>query len=287
MQLSKWIEGLKAAFKAHQGYFYVVVITFFTVILLLEGKYNLKVQSLNDLHLAEIQALNTVHTQKLTKALEKQRQELLEPELFKPTMTLSDNQNALCLAIALYGEERMGSELDMVMIGQAITMRAMDEDWRESNACSVIRASYDNGKTLQYSSMKPFQGAIEDIVWGRINTYTPKSALNDAAERRAWEKTLHVARGIVNGDYPLMTVGNHFIALAALKTVPDWAKLLRPVNVTSGHVIFVDYEIRDGKKIRYTKDKPFNQANFNKDDWEFDITDARKLNGNVESILSE
>lgn len=195
------------------------------------------------------------------------KQELIDDTPYKPTLTLSDDQNKLCLAIGVFGEERMGSETDFVVIAQSILSRTEREWFGATNACAVLAHKSDNG-TLAYSSMGPYIGDLSDIVWGNINTFTPWLAKQKEADMDAWKRIVKVTSDVIDGKYPRMTIANHFVALDKLKTVPGWVRKLRPVGTTSGHVLFVDYEIREGEVVRYTKDNPYNQAEFNKKYWE-------------------
>ncbi|AXH70863.1 hypothetical protein [Vibrio phage BONAISHI] len=212
----------------------------------------------------DLEYMQNAYDLRLAEELAAQKQRLTSPVLYKPNMSLSDNQNSLCLAIMLFGEERMGSETDMVKIAQSIVMRAEDERWG-SNACMVI----SEGQGTQYSSMGPYLTDIKDIVWGEISDFTPALAKTNAQEMQAWKRIKKIAYDVVDGNYPLLTKANHFISLKELKEIKKWIRNLRVVGYTSGHVLLIDYEYdTEGQRIIYTAESPYSQKRFNEDSWE-------------------
>lgn len=195
------------------------------------------------------------------------KKELIDNTPYKPELTLSKGQNKLCLAIGVFGEERMGSEMDFVTIAQSVLLRTEQEWFNVSNACAALAHKSKSG-VLAYSSMEPYLGDISDIVWGNIDTFTPWLAKQNKDSMVAWKRIVKVTSDVIDGKYPKMTVGNHFVAMDKLKSVPGWLRAMRPVGVTSGHVLFVDYELVDGEVVRYTKDNPYNQSSYNKRYWQ-------------------
>lgn len=195
------------------------------------------------------------------------KKELIDSTPYKPTLTLSKGQNKLCLAIGVFGEERMGSEMDFVKIAQSVLLRTEHDWFGVSNACAALAYKSKSG-TLAYSSMEPFLGDISDIVWGNINSFTPWLAKQNKADMQAWKRIVKITSDVVDGKYPQMTTGNHFVAMDKLKSVPGWLRAMRPVGVTSGHVLFIDHEIVDGQVVRYTKDNPYNQSSYNSRFWQ-------------------
>lgn len=200
----------------------------------------------------------TIHA--LTTAVELLRTTLEDartPTAWQPALGLSPWQETLCLSILLYGEERQGTEEDMVKIANVVYNRVNVEDYA-NNACLVA----SGGLGSQFSSMKPYLGDIKRIVWGELTSYTPKLAKEDPIELRAWKKIAVLSKAIVEGKKPHLTDATDFIAPAEVKTWPSWVRAFRPCDVTTGHVLFCGYEEVNGKTIRYTKEKPYKQANY-------------------------
>lgn len=184
---------------------------------------------------------------------------------FKPEMTLSDAQNKLCLTILAYGEERMGGPEDVELIMQTIVNRAMDVRWG-SNVCSVAK----EGNGVQYESMKHYIGVIKDIAWNGANDYMPEST-SKKSNLIAWNRISKIASDVIDGKTVWKTEANHFINLRGLDRIQTWIKSIRISGYTSGHVLLTDYEIRDGKKVIYTRAKPYNQAKYTAGSWKKEI----------------
>jgi len=184
-------------------------------------------------------------------------------KLWSPKQNLAQWQEELCLSILLFGEERAGSRKDMVFIANSVYER-VGLSWYEGNACLVAAEGYGT----QFTSMKPYAKILKEIVWGKVKDFTPVEARSNAIEARKWEQIRKLAKDILSGKERKYIQATHFIALDKLKVVPGWAKAMRPVAVSSGHVFFTEYDIIDGKIVRYTEDNPFNQAQYNLAGWE-------------------
>lgn len=180
------------------------------------------------------------------------------PPKFLPRITLSPSQEELCLSILLYGEERMGSEIDMIKIANTVYNR-VDNKRYPRNACLVAKQGY--GK--QFSSMVPYTKTISNIAWGKTTDFTPKLAKSNSLELNKWNEIRSLAKSIIAGERLYYTRATHFVALKELKTIPEFVRAFRPVGITSGHVLFVDHDNINGKLVRYTKENPYRQAMFN------------------------
>lgn len=182
--------------------------------------------------------------------------------LWSPPQNLAAWQEELCLSILIFGEERGGSRKDMVYIANSVYERVA-LDWYEGNACLVAAEGYGS----QFSSMKPYARVLKNIVWGKVKDFTPKEARENAIEARKWKQIRQLSKDILAGKERKYIQATHFLALDKLKTIPGWMKALRPVAVSSGHVFFTEYDIIDGKVVRYTEDNPFNQSQYNLASW--------------------
>lgn len=181
------------------------------------------------------------------------------PPKFVPRITLSPQQEELCLSILLFGEERMGSEIDMIKIANTVYNR-VDNDRYPRNACLVAKQGY--GK--QFSSMVPYTKTISNIAWGKTKDFTPKIAKDNKLEMDKWLAIRLLSKSIIRGERLYYTRATHFVALKELKTIPEFVRAFRPVGITSGHVLFVDHDFINGKLVRYTKENPYSQSMFNR-----------------------
>jgi hypothetical protein len=173
---------------------------------------------------------------------------------YQPKLALSRNKEIACIALVIYGEERMGSPQDWIKTANVVYNRAGQKRFKP-NSCEVITKGFD--------SMDPLLNKIDLIRRGKIDIYVPWSARQNKLEGIRWAQILEMSKRIVDGKEPLLTHATHFVSIKGLKRVPDWLRKLRPVGVTTGHFLFSDYELRGEERILYTAQRPYNQAAFN------------------------
>lgn len=181
----------------------------------------------------------------------------LAPKLkkHKPQLTLSPSQNKFCLALVIYGEETQGTLTDMTKIGQMAVNRAEQGRFGGTNVCAV--AHFKDGIT----SAVYYKRQIEKAVWTGDTSYVPESTARKA-NLVAWKKSKQLASKIIDGETVWLTKANHSFAIKTLKNVKSWMRDMRVENYTSAHVLMTDEDLINGKLHRYTKEEPFNQANY-------------------------
>lgn len=177
--------------------------------------------------------------------------------LFQPTTLLTPRQEKLCTTLAAYGETRNSNLDDAAKIIFVVINRteASNNDGVQRSSCSVLH----EGRGSQFEGVRPYLKAIENIVWGNGYDYVPKSARTEGTPNAtAWANLNKLVDEIYDGKHPRATVATHFVNLQGLKgEVKSWIRDLKPVGVSSNHFLLIDYEIRDGKRVKFTKQKPY------------------------------
>lgn len=198
---------------------------------------------------------------RLTAQVAQQQKEVVAPPVKRPMAQLTQStiqpwQSSLCLALVIYGEERMGSPTDMMKIGDLVINQS-NLPWYGNNPCLVATAHN------AFASVKPYRSAINQIVWGKIRTYEPYSARTNKFNHAAWVKIKALADNMVAGRTPLLTDATNMLSMFNLTTVPTWAKRMRPAGHTSGHILLIDHE-KDAKGhlVRYTVKHPYKQSEY-------------------------
>lgn len=215
-----------------------------------------------DMYVENMDKITNEYEAKIKEAIKEERGRqanlLGKSDPFEPKFLLSKEQATRVLALAVYGESRGEQPLHMETIAWAIVNRVMDP--RESaiyrnSVAGVVSAEE------QYSSISPYLGVISNIVWGDKLDYAPKSArkagTKDAA---AWEAILEMVNQLYDGKLSRKTTANHFYSPSAdtNNEFPSWVRYLKPVGVAGKHILYIDYIIKDGEYIYFTKDNPYN-----------------------------
>lgn len=179
-----------------------------------------------------------------------------------PKTKLGNDKETLCMALVLYSEETQGSEQEMALLGNVLVNRVMDPR-DDSQYRNTICGTAVAGAGSQFNGVKPYLKVIENIVWGEIDSYTPKNAVGN--NLIAWERAMRVSKRWFNGEYTSMTTATHFLSLKSLEgPIPSWAKIYRMSGSTFTHILLTDHHIdKDGKMTVYTKANPFDQWDYN------------------------
>lgn len=183
-------------------------------------------------------------------------------EGFKPQTILTVKQESLCTKLAVFGETRNSSLVDAEFIMWVIINRALDtrrDTQYRGTSCGVVTAS----KGLAFEGMK-LQKVVNDIVWGSNLNYVPVSARkSDTPDSIAWKNISQMVDEAYEGKLTRKTLATHFVNLQQLTgPIKDWIKDLKPVGVSSNHFLFMDYQIENGKRVFFTREKPY-RVNFN------------------------
>ncbi|UKZ10869.1 hypothetical protein CZP2022_146 [Vibrio phage C-ZP2022] len=188
-------------------------------------------------------------------------------EPYKPKLALTPLQNKLCLAIATFTEANGEPSEARETIAWAITNRAVDprgwtEDYKgrfyKNNICAAV---VERG---QYSGMGPYITDIEDVVWGKIDTFVPALAKKHPSEMKAWKDIWQISSDIIDGKLTRKTHATYFISWRGLgsNNHPSWVKYFMPAytSTESGlHSLFLDYgfDRKTGEVVYFTKANPY------------------------------
>lgn len=168
---------------------------------------------------------------------------------YKPKLGLTPLQNKLCLAIATFTEANGEPTEARETIAWAVTNRAVDpRAWDpnnrnskyQNNICAVVV------QKAQYSGMGPYITDINDVVWGKIDSFTPALAKKNPEEMKAWKDILKISEEIIDGKRTRKTLATYFISWRGMvgNRFPEWVEAFMPVSTMteSGlHSLFVDY----------------------------------------------
>lgn len=178
---------------------------------------------------------------------------------YKPSIALTFRQEAMCLAIGIYGETRGSDALAKEWVGWSIVARMEDprDTWiYRPSSCGVLAA----GKGGQYSSMGPYLSILEKVVWGGAKDYQPSVTKENALELAAWKESVQIASDILAGKLTRKTRATHFVAPRGLKghKFPSWLAAFKPVGAAGHHIFFIDWEVdKNGKRRIFTKHNPY------------------------------